>query len=90
MSWLCMFSHLDCFSPPGVECLGLRDGTAAWQLCPLLTLYAVAAEHVFREPGASPRLWERLSLQSWVSLRSGTVSSHWVVGTTLSGGYWHS
>lgn len=86
----CRSSHLGGFSAPEVECLGLRDGTAAWQLCPLLALCAVAAEHVFGEPGASLRLWEGLSLQSWISLWSGTVSSDCVVGTALSGGSWHS
>lgn len=26
--------------PPGVECLELRDGAAAWQLCPFFTLFS--------------------------------------------------
>lgn len=78
----CRSSHLDGFSAPEVECLGLRDGTAAWQLCPLLALCAVAAEHVFGEPGASLRLWEldfAVVGDSELRLRGGHCTEWWVL-----------
>lgn len=75
------------FLSPGVECLGLRDRPAAWRLFPLLTLSAEAAERVFREPGASPRLWEGLFTEldftavgdSELRLGGGHCTEWWVL-----------
>lgn len=73
--------------PPGVECLELKDGTAAWQPCLFFTLFVMAVEHVFREPGASPRLWEGPSSQSSIALASrAALNSDLVAGTALGTG----